>query len=67
MHQEWAKLCGERPKVVAETIEGDTTSLEAETTCVYTETLKPRCKTTVALVKEQDGWKIVDRPKWKRR
>ncbi len=66
MHRGWARLSGERPKVLKETVEGDTATLEAETVCVYTETLKPRCQATVALVKESDGWKVLDRPKWKR-
>lgn len=64
MHKEWVKTCHERPKVTKETIEGDKATLEAEVVSVYAQTGSP-WKATVTLVKEADGWKVAEHPRWK--
>lgn len=64
MHKEWVKTCHERPKVTKETIEGDKATLEAEVVTIYAQKGSP-WKATVTLVKEADGWKVSEHPRWK--
>jgi hypothetical protein len=68
LHQSMEKMATVAPKVLKETVQGDTATLELETVCDYTSydphLGKKKCKATLKLLKEGGAWKIGDVPSW---
>ena len=68
MRQEMERIVVGQPKVVKEDIQGDNATLDVEAVIDYARTnpnlgQKP-AQAKIKLLKESDGWKVVNAPNW---
>jgi hypothetical protein len=68
MRQEMEKIVVGQPKVVKEDVQGENATLDVEAVIDYTRTnpnlgQKP-AQAKIKLLKERDGWKVVNAPNW---
>jgi hypothetical protein len=68
LRQDMEKLVVGAPKVVKEDVQGDKATVEVEAVIDYARMNSPLGQkpagATIKLVKERDGWKVVNAPNW---